>query len=75
MADKTEVKKTRTLVSFTTLEDINLFGIHSKHFSATMQYLKFSWNGEVIVVTYVGKPGEEKWVFPASLATLTWTES
>ena len=79
MAEKTvaaATKMTTTVRAFVemvkTTEPVQFFGVSGSQISSNMQGLHLEWNGEVVVVTWDGAPGKEKWIFPATIAFIGW---
>ena len=65
---------TKRLTMVKLLNDAVFFGIHGSQLASGMQGLHMSWNGDVVVVTSDNYPGQEKWVFPGNIASLTWID-
>lgn len=58
-------------------EEVTFFGLGGKNISATMAGIHLEWDpmkgaGGVVVVTSDNFPGEERWVFPATVAFASW---
>lgn len=71
LADKAKA----VLTSIKLYESANFFNIGGTQISSTMNNgrVHLRWNGEVVVVTSDDFPGEEKWIFPGTIAFASWS--
>mgnify|MGYP003385315752 CR=1 FL=1 len=72
MAEKKNEHVQKTLRMVKTTEPVQFFGINGTQISSTMQGIKLVWDGDKVVVTSHSNPGEEKWIFPATIAFMGW---
>lgn len=66
--------KTKRIVMVKTTEPVQFFNVGGTQIAASMGGISLTWNGDVVVVTSRDFPGEEKWIFPATIAFIGWKE-
>ncbi len=71
--DTKDTKKPQRLIAVRTTDDVMFFGIAGRQVAESMNGIHLAWNGEVVVVTSDSHPGESRWIFPATIAFVSWS--
>ncbi len=71
---KSGTKKPVKLSAVRVTQDVTFFNLGGRQISSTMEGISLEWNGDVVVVRSTAFPGQEKWIFPACIAWVSYEE-